>query len=102
MDRKEERSEMEAKMEACTVPEAFPGETFDEVCEAMQTDKYWINFFVRPCCPPPSAEQARANLDKRRDEVREHPAFSDAQKEQLLAIIDEREAWYASSPFCRG
>lgn len=89
-------------MEICEVPEAFPGETFEEVFSAMQTDKYWINFFVRPCCPPPSTDQAKQNLDKRRDEVREHPVFSDEEKEKLLAIIDEREKWYSSSPFCRG
>lgn len=89
-------------MEACEVPEAFPGETFDEVFDAMQTDKYWINFFVRPCCPPPGAAQAKKSLEKRRDEVRQADQFSDDEKARLLEIIDSREAWYTASPFCRG
>ena len=66
------------------------GESFEDVFDAMQEDKYWINFFVRPCCPPPGKRDAIKSLDKRRDEVRSHADYTDEQKEQLLAIIDER------------
>lgn len=89
-------------MAECAVPTAFPGETFDEVYQAMQADKYWINFFVRPCCPAPGAEQALQMLDKRRDEVRARADYTDEQKAQLLDVIDQRQQWYVSSPFCHG
>lgn len=89
-------------MSGCAVPAGLGDEAFEDVYEAMQTDKYWINFFVRPCCAPPGKEDAAKSLDKRRDEVRQHPRYTDEQKETLLRIIDERQAWYASSPFCRG
>lgn len=86
-------------MTTCAVPKGLSDENFDNVYEAMQTDKYWINFFVRPCCPPPGLEAAVKQLDKRREEVRAHADYTNAQKEQLLAIIDERQEWYAKSPF---
>lgn len=89
-------------MNTCAIPKGLEGESFDEVFNAMQEDKYWINFFVRPCCPPPGKDAAIASLDKRRDEVRAHADYTDEQKEQLLAIIDERQNWYLASPFCKG
>lgn len=86
-------------MTTCAVPKGLADEKFEDVYEAMQTDKYWINFFVRPCCPPPGMETAIKQLDKRREEVRAHADYTDDQKTQLLAIIDERQDWYAQSPF---
>ena len=59
-------------------------------------------FFVRPCCPPPSAHVAANRIDELRDQVREREDFTEEQKAQLLELIDQREAWYEKSPFCRG
>lgn len=92
-------------MEECQVGESLQNassEEFEDVFKAMQTDKYWINFFVRPCCPPPSAEQAKSYIDKRRHEVESNSAFTADQKSKLLEVIDSREKWYLSSPFCKG
>ena len=87
---------------ACaTTSDSFKG-SFEEIKEAMMTDKYWINFFVRPCCPPPSFEQAKDALNKRRVEIKNRTDFSEDEQQQLLAIVDEREAWYKASPFYRG
>lgn len=86
-------------MATCAIPQGLSDENFDDVYAAMQTEKYWINFFVRPCCPPPGMKDAVRQLDKRRAEVRAHTGYTDEQKDQLLAIIDERQEWYANSPF---
>lgn len=86
----------------CEVPESDPvghSDAFEDVLAGMQSQKYWINFFVRPCCPPPGARQAQTLLDKRRAEVSGHPTYTDEQKAQLLQLIDEGEAWYKSTPF---
>lgn len=88
-------------MATCTVPRNDANDSFEDVLAAMQTDTYWINFFVRPCCPPPGTSDAIKQLDKRRDEIRARTDYTDEQKEQLLAIVDERQTWYLASPFCR-
>ncbi len=74
---------------------------FQELLAAMQKDSYWIRFFVRPCCPAPSLEGAREMLDKLIGEVRSHERFTDEQKDQLAAAIEERKTWYAGSGLCR-
>lgn len=86
-------------MDKCAIPNDDMNASFEEISNAMQTEKYWINFFVRPCCPPPSYEEAVSRLDKRRAEIEAREDFSDEQKAQLLAIVDERQQWYGSTPF---
>ncbi len=87
--------------QSCAVPESDFEGTFDEIKQAMSTDKYWMNFFVRPCCPPPSVEQATHMLNKRREEIQGRSDFSADERAQLLGIVDEREMWYVKSPFYR-
>lgn len=80
----------------------LPQVSFEEVLDELGKDKYWIAFFVRPCCPPPSAQVAANRIDELRDQVREREDFNSEQKTQLLELIDQREVWYQKSPFCRG
>lgn len=74
---------------------------FQELCEAMQKDSYWIRFFVRPCCPAPSFEGACERLDKLAHEACSRDDFTAEQKDQLVELIESRKAWYASSGLCR-
>lgn len=76
--------------------------TFDSVLSTMQEDTYWINFFVRPCGPPPLEKEALDSLGKLRGQICARADFDESQKKQLLALIDAREAWYKRFPFCRG
>ncbi|MCI9129872.1 MAG: hypothetical protein HFJ65_06160 [Eggerthellaceae bacterium] len=73
--------------------------TYEEAAEAYADRKFWVSFFVRPCCPPPGGETAKKQLDIQRDMVREHPVFTDEQKQHLLSLIDDGEAWYRSTPY---
>ncbi|NGM18334.1 hypothetical protein GMI70_10100 [Eggerthellaceae bacterium zg-893] len=88
-------------MNACETNMGTFEDTFDAILSAWQKDKYWISFFVRPCCPPPSEEVALGYLEKLRAEIRSNAVFSDDEKQQLLEIVDDRETWYKNSPFCR-
>lgn len=74
---------------------------FQTLYNEMQLDKYWIRFFVRPCCPAPSHEGACDMLDKLKGEVMSHDSFTEEQKEQLAATIESRKEWYGRSGLCR-
>lgn len=73
--------------------------TYEEAAKAYGDRKFWVSFFVRPCCPPPGGETAKKQLDIQRDLVRDRSDFTDQQKEHLLSLIDEGEAWYRSTPY---
>lgn len=73
--------------------------TFEEALEAFNSRKFWISFFVRPCCPPPGQRLALHQLDHQRDLVNAREDFTDDQKAQLLAAIDGGEAWYRTTPY---
>ena len=61
--------------------------------------KFWVSFFIRPCCPPPDGKTAAKHLEEQREMVRARTDFSDEQKAELVALIDEGEAWYRSTPY---
>lgn len=73
--------------------------SFDEALEAYGSRKFWVSFFVRPCCPPPPSETAKKQLENQRELVRAREDFTAEQKEQLIALIDDGEAWYRSTPY---
>lgn len=84
----------------CDAPdEELAGVSFEEALAAYSSRKFWISFFVRPCCPPPGADQAKLELEKQRDQVRARADFSEDQKAQLIAAIDGGEAWYKTTPY---
>ena len=86
---------------ACEISTASINPDFLALYDEMQLDKYWIRFFVRPCCPAPSLEGACEMLDKLKGEVMEHESFTDEEKEQLAASIESRKEWYGKSGLCR-
>ena len=73
--------------------------SFEDAMAAYADQKYWVSFFIRPCCPAPNGETAKKQLDKQRDMVRAREDFTEEQKTQLLACIDEGEAWYRKTPY---
>lgn len=75
------------------------GVSYEKAVESFGDRKFWVSFFVRPCCPPPGAKTAMRQLDLQRDMVRARTDFSDDQKDHLLSLIDEGEAWYRSTPY---
>lgn len=84
----------------CEIPNDRPicELSYEEILEQMGDRKYWIRFFVRPCCPPPSKEVAATNCERFRNEIRSYNVLTEEQKATLIAIVDENEAWYVSSP----
>ncbi len=87
--------------QVCEIGNPTINEEFQTLYDEMQTDKYWIRFFVRPCCPAPSLEGAYERLDKLKAEVYEHEGFSDEQKARLAESIESRKEWYGRSGLCR-
>lgn len=73
--------------------------SFEEARNAYADRKFWVSFFVRPCCPPPKSTLAKKQLDAQRDLVRTRADFTDSQKAELISLIDDGEAWYRSTPY---
>lgn len=89
-------------MDACDIPDTgIDKVSFEKAVESFGKQSFWVSFFVRPCCPPPSATQAQMQLDKQRELVRSRADFSSEQKDELLSLIDEGENWYKSTPYWR-
>ena len=95
------RKGAEGIVNSCETTSTVGGATFEELQQEMQSDLYWVRFFARPCCPAPDAEGATKMLARLKREVDARDDFSDAEKEALCAIIDERDAWYPTSGLCK-
>ncbi len=86
--------------DACAVSVAPAGDvSFEKAREAYADRKFWVSFFIRPCCPPPGGKTAAKHLEEQREMVRARDDFSDEQKAELISLIDEGEAWYRSTPY---
>lgn len=88
-------------MEACEAGKPMEAPSFQALYNDMETDAYWIRFFVRPCCPAPALDGAVEMLDKLRGEVMAQDSFTDDQKQQLAALIEARKEWYPTSGLCK-
>lgn len=89
-----------AETSACTAPASPAIEVpFEKARDAYADRKFWVSFFIRPCCPAPSGKIAARHLEEQRELVRARVDFSDEQKAELIALIDEGEAWYRSTPY---
>ncbi len=85
---------------SCAGPDGLSSDIpFEEARDAFSSQKFWVSFFVRPCCPPPAASLARQQLDIQRDLVRAREDFTEDQKQVLLDLIDKGEAWYKTTPY---
>lgn len=73
--------------------------TFEQAREGYGDRKFWVSFFVRPCCPPPAGELAAKQVEAQRQLVRDRADFTDDQKAELIALIDAGEAWYKTTPY---
>ena len=88
-------------MDACGADGVFGSALFEELRDEMQADLYWVRFFARPCCPAPDAEGATKMLERLKRDVYANEGFTEGQKAQLAAIIDERNEWDPRSGLCR-
>lgn len=90
----------EITADVCAVPAAPASDVpFEKAREAYADRKFWVSFFIRPCCPPPGGKTAAKHLEEQREMVRARADFDDAQKAELISLIDEGEAWYRSTPY---
>ncbi len=55
----------------CEIPSPGDQESYEDLRDAMQSQTYWIRFFMRPCCPPPGEDTARARRASERRDRRE-------------------------------
>ena len=62
--------------------------SFEELKEAMGTQKYWLRFFVRPCCPAPGMKEAATRIEHLKRDIE--------QRAELKALADERLEWYGT------
>lgn len=85
----------------CEVPSISQEESFEELLEGMQTQQYWVRFFMRPCCPAPGEAAARFQTERLKDELSLREDFTEEQRDQLISLIDERLQWYLSLPVRR-
>ena len=51
------------------------------------------------CAVPAGGKTAAKHLEEQREMVRARADFDDAQKAELISLIDEGEAWYRSTPY---
>ena len=93
---------MSETVDTCEIPETgIETVSFEDARASFASKKFWVSFFVRPCCPPPAGSLAKMQLDKQRALVRARTDFTPEQQEELIALIDEGEAWYRSTPYWR-
>ncbi|MDO4503026.1 MAG: hypothetical protein Q4D06_07555 [Coriobacteriia bacterium] len=90
-----------AEQDVCAVPQEQLSDDFDALLAGWQTQKHWIHFFIRPCCPAPQNDVAQGMVDKLKGDIAAS-AFSDEQKAQLAAIADERMEWYRTLSVRKG
>lgn len=70
--------------------------SFEELREAMGTQKYWLRFFVRPCCPAPGMTEARARIEHLKSDIDAREDMTPEQRDELKALADERLEWYGT------
>ncbi len=80
----------------CEIPSPGDQESYEDLRDAMQSQTYWIRFFMRPCCPPPGEDTARALVERLKGEIDERSDMSVEQRADLKSIIDGRLEWYLS------
>lgn len=73
--------------------------TYDELVSDMESDTFWIKFFIRPCCPKPDAKNADRHLNNLRKELDALSEIDSTQKSTLLSLVDKGGNWYKTK-FC--
>lgn len=67
---------------------------FTEVEQQLESDRFWLKVFIRPCCPRPTERAARIKVEGLCSILSERDDFTEEQQASLLSLIEKREAWY--------
>ena len=70
--------------------------TFTEIMQQMETDRFWLRIFIRPCCPRPNAKGAHLKAEGLRSILASRLDFTQDQQSELSALIESRENRYVT------
>lgn len=82
----------------CDVPSIDTQSSFEDLLAAMQTQQYWVRFFMRPCCPPSGESTARSLVEHLKSDIQARDDLSAEEQGVLKGIIDSRLDWYLGLP----
>lgn len=82
----------------CDIPTRHVDESYEAVKAGMQTQNYWVRFFMRPCCPAPDEQTARHQIGHLKEDLDSRTDMTEEQREELKSIADERLEWYLTLP----
>lgn len=82
----------------CEIPSIQEEESYEELKASFGTQKYWVRFFMRPCCPPPGESTARSLIDHLKDDLDRREDMTVEQRDELKGMADERLDWYLKLP----
>lgn len=82
----------------CPVPTIEAEASYAELKESLQSQGYWVRFFMRPCCPPPGESTARSQIERLKADLDTRSDMTGAQKDELKGIMDEKLDWYLKLP----
>ena len=88
--------------EACAIDAGLDATAgYDELMEAMGSDRYWYKFYLRPCCPAPGYETAKGYAERLKEDVAARADFTSDQAAAMERVIDERFKWYSGLGVCK-
>ena len=70
--------------------------SFKEIMQQMETDRFWLRIFIRPCCPRPNAKGAHLKVEGLRSILASRLDLTQDQQSELSALIESRENWYVT------
>ena len=70
--------------------------SFEEILQQMETDRFWLRIFIRPCCPIPNAKGAHLKVEGLRSILASRLDLTQDQQSELSALIERRENWYVT------
>ena len=89
-------------MEQCQIETGHSEGSFEELKEAMAAQKYWLRFFIRPCCPAPGMHAAAQRIEHLKSDIDAREDMTPQQRDELKAICDERLQWYGTLAVRKG
>lgn len=78
----------------CEIPTINTDLSYDAIKEELSSQQYWVRFFMRPCCPPAGDKAAHDMTDRLKAEIDACTDFTDAEREELVGLVDEHLKWY--------
>ena len=89
-------------MQQCEIETSHSEGSFEELKEAMAAQKYWLRFFIRPCCPAPGMHAAAERIEHLKSDIDAREDMTPQQRDELKAICDERLQWYGTLAVRKG